>query len=326
MMRWLRNLLAVSPGHSLSANRQAAAWTLAIALTLLFWLPLWAGGGLVGGDVYSYYLPQKSFYADRLRAGELPLWNNRTGYGYPLIAESQTGAFYPPNLLLYSTLDLNTAYNINHLLHYVLAFVFTWTYARAMGLRTVGALLCALVYVYGWFPPRVCWEWAILTGAWLPAALWCTERFLQSHRWRFALLLTLVLAVQLFAGHFMLAFLTLLVLAVYVPARVWLGGPGLPFRPVIPSARNDKPPETRCRSRLIAVGILAGALALGLALAAVQLLPAWELKQLSQRDAPGEHHDPMRGAIPIAYWSQMVRPWHWYAVTMNRDDMLEDLA
>ena len=103
---------------------------IAVVLTLLFWGPLWLGYGFVGGDLYPYFFPQKAFLADRLRAGEFPLWNNLTGFGYPVLGESQTGAAYPPHVVAYYLLDVNTAYNVEHLLHYVLCFVATWLFAR----------------------------------------------------------------------------------------------------------------------------------------------------------------------------------------------------
>jgi hypothetical protein len=52
----------------------------AIGLTLLFWWPLASGGGLVGGDTYRYFLPQKVIYAELLRNHELPLWNDSVGF------------------------------------------------------------------------------------------------------------------------------------------------------------------------------------------------------------------------------------------------------
>src|SRR5579872_5361179 len=73
----------------------------AVLLTIVFWRPLWTGGGLVGSDIYAYYLPQKAFFADSLRAGVLPVWNNLVGHGYPLVAESQTGVFYPLHWAFY---------------------------------------------------------------------------------------------------------------------------------------------------------------------------------------------------------------------------------
>jgi hypothetical protein len=122
---------------------------LAIALTLLFWGPLWLGYGFVGGDLYPYFFPQKAFFSDRLHAGEFPLWNNLTGFGYPVLGESQTGAAYPPHVVAYYLFEVNTAYNLEHLLHYVLCFVATWLFARRVGLGGSGSVLMAVVFTYG---------------------------------------------------------------------------------------------------------------------------------------------------------------------------------
>lgn len=269
-----------------------------LLLTILFWMPLWTGGGLVGSDIYAYFLPQKSFFAEQLRAGSLPLWNNRIGWGYPQLAESQTGVFYPPNLLLYSTLELNAAYNASQIVHYVLAFVFAWMLARQLALTPLGAGLAALVYAYGWFPTRIGLEWGIVGGAWLPLALWCVERFLQTRAWRFALWLVVVLGLQMLAGHFTLAFITQLTVVAYVPLRIWF-------------APGDSV-GTRRESRLASCGWLFAAVAGAFLLAAVQLLPTWELKQASQRQGVSAEHDPAYGYIPPRYLLQALAPWHWY--------------
>ena len=275
----------------------------------VFWWPLLSGGGFVGGDIYSYYFPQKMAYADVLQQGQWPFWNDRTGHGYPVLGESQTGVFYPLHLAVYTWLDVNTAYSVSHLLHYVLAFVFTAGYARRFGVSMPGALLAGLVYVYGWFPCRSCWEWAIIGGSWLPAALWSVECLLQTRRWRFAGLLALVLAVQLLAGHFQLAWITQLVLVVYVPCRLWL----VPVGGSLPTGR------ARLRSGLV----LLGAGGLGLGLAAMQLLPTWEFRQVSQRAEVGTHHDLQFGSIPAWYWSQAVMPFKWYSPMIDRTAALQ---
>ncbi len=281
----------------------------ALGLTLLFWWPLASGGGLVGGDTYRYFLPQKVTYAELLRNHELPLWNNSVGFGYPILGESQTGVFYPSNVVLYSLFSVNAAYNANFLLHYVLAFVFTWLYARAIGLATWGSGLAALVFTFGWFPPRSGLEWAILTGAWFPAALWCCERFLATRRTRFAVGLSVVLCVQLLAGHFNLAFLTVLTLVAYVPLRLFV-------------ANRDLPPESRSRAKTLC-GLSAVAVTGAALLAAVQLAPTWELMRLSQRVEQGPDHNLRSGAIPVWYLSQMFRPWYWYALGTDRQAALD---
>ena len=151
-----------------------------VGLSVLFWAPLWQGGGLIGGDLYPYFFPQKAVYADQLSDGHLPLWNRLVGFGYPLLAESQTGVLDPPNPLLYRFLSINSAYNVSQLGHYVFAFVFTWLLMRRLSLSRTAAVLGAVVFVYGWFPPRICLEWAIIGGGYLPLCLWCVESFLQT--------------------------------------------------------------------------------------------------------------------------------------------------
>ncbi len=315
----------------MQARRRWLGWLatggLAVGLTLVFWLPIWCGAGFVGGDIYSYFFPQKVIYSESLHAGELPLWNAHAGFGYPLLAESQTGIFYPPNLLLYSWLDAHSAFHVSFLLHYIAAFVFSTMAARRLGLSLLPSWLTALVYVYGWFPPRTCVEWAIIGGTWLPAALWCAESFLASRRWRYAIGLSGVLGVQLLAGHFQIAWFTLLLLVVYVPARAWcfcdngfrlsaLGDrPGTDSREPIAESRSPLSQPRRVTTVAFA------AMLCGLGLAAVQLAPTYELKQRSQRATVGKEHELEFGAIPPTYlFTQIFSPSHWYSPLTNRED------
>jgi hypothetical protein len=299
----------------MQARREWLGWLatggLAVGLTLVFWLPIWCGAGFVGGDIYSYFFPQKVIYAEALHAGELPLWNAHAGFGYPLLAESQTGIFYPPNLLLYSWLDAHSAFHASFLCHYIAAFVFSTMAARRLGLSLLPSWLTALVYVYGWFPPRTCVEWAIIGGTWLPAALWSAESFLATRRWRFAIGLSGVLGAQLLAGHFQIAWFTLLLLAVYVPARVWFISSGRQ-----PMADGRWPLSFPLRT----TSVTYMAILFGLTLAAVQLVPTYELKQLSQRATVNKDHELDFGSIPPWYWSQVCRPSHWYSPLTDRDD------
>jgi hypothetical protein len=200
----------------------AALVTVGIALTMLFFPVLWLGGGLIGGDLYTYFLPQKQFYADMLAQGEVPWWNPLVGHGYPVIAESQTGVFYPFHLVAYWLLDVQTAWNVVHLLHYVLAFVATAGWIRVWGGSFGAQVFGATVFVYGWFPPRACLEWAILGGSYLPMCLWCIEAFLRTQFSRWLLVFSLAIGCQLLAGHYHLAFFTWLTVAGYALWRWWV--------------------------------------------------------------------------------------------------------
>jgi len=145
----------------------------------------------------------------------------------------------------------------------------------------------------------MCVEWAALGAAWFPAALWCGESFLQTARRRYLIILSFVLAVQMLAGHFHLAFITQITLSAYLVLRlIWVSGG---VSPAILAQRYRA---------MIYCGI---AILAGFGLAAIQLGPTWELKSLSQRAALGAEHDPGFGFIPWWYLGQLILPWSYYA-------------
>lgn len=289
---------------------------LGVGLTMWFWLDLWLGGGLIGGDIYTYFMPQKSFYADSLKQGLIPLWNPLVGHGYPVVAESQTGLFYPPNLLLYRLLDVNTAYNVNHLLHYILAFLAMVAVARELGLSLSAGLLASLVFVYSWFPPRCCLEWAIVTGAYLPVCLWMLLRYQKTGQKLWLWGLSGCLTLQLLAGHFNLAFITQLMLFVWVVASY------------VASLVTSKKPGVSATSMFTKKAFLPGiALTCGILMASIQLLPTWVMKQNSQRKTTSSaEFDPEYGHIPPEYLSQAILPWYWYEAPANLDSRLGQMT
>lgn len=289
---------------------------IALAMTFLFWWPLYQGAGFIGGDLYPYFFPQKAFYSDSLKAGIFPLWNDLSGFGYPVLAESQTGAAYPFHFVFYSLFDLNTAYNLEHLLHYLICFAGSLLFARRVGLKTGGAYLAAVTFTYGWFPPRACLEWAILTGAWMPVALWCVESFLQTGWWRYAIGLSVTLGLQLLAGHYHLSFITLLLVTTYAAFRIWQMA-----RPSGGDVAIKRSGFTRFAAALILAVLCGGGLA------AVQVLPTWELKQRSTRIITGGEYDPAYGHMPPAYVTQVFAPWSWYSLLeIDEENPVRDLA
>lgn len=283
-------------------------------LTYLFWDVLWLGGGWIGGDMYSYYMPQKFAYQQALARGEWALWNDLVSLGYPQHAESQTGVFYPFHLLFYSTLSLNDAYHINQLVHYIIAFAGMTLLAQSFGLSLRASLLAGLVYVYGWFPERNCLEWAIIGGAWLPWAVWSLEQFLSTRMWRYLIGLSVIITMQLLPGHFVIAFLTLLTVTAYTVARLW-------WVPAFGESQTENSPTARKLPLALAVG---GALFVAFSLSAIQLLPTWQLKQESQRELAV--HDVGYGNLPPGYLSQVILPWKWYRLSApERDAQIQQL-
>lgn len=301
-----------------AANCRETSWrewlialVIGCGLSLYVWRGFLSGGGLVGGDTYPYFFPQKQVLAESYARGEIPLWHNRTSLGYPLLAESQAGVFYPTNQLLYRFLDIHSAYHVSILLHYAAAFVFAWRFCRSQKLSTPSALLAAMVFEYGWFPVRVSLEWSIIGGVWFPLCLWMTERFLQwPNRQRLACL-SLSLATHLLAGHFTLAFITQLTCLGFA----WLSSPRQRLANEASTSAAESPSadsvQTMVLSRWRAAASVVMAIVIAVALSAIQLGPTYELRHLSQRDGSHAVFNPSDGHMPPMYLTQLVASW-WY--------------
>lgn len=263
------------------------------SLSLLMWQGLLQGNDLTGGDTWPYFFPQKTVLAESFANHELPLWHDLTGLGYPLLAESQAGVFYPTNQILYRVTSINRAYYISIVLHYAFAFIFAWRFVRCQQVSNWPALLAAMIFVYGWFPARISLEWSIIGGVWLPLTLWLTHDFLQRPSpWRFAMLST-CLGIHLLAGHFTLAFINQLCLVLYAALQLLVG------------PKDNRP-------KLLTAAAIPAAVIVGLVIGAAQLLPSMELKQVSQREGARTAFKPGYGHMPPLYLTQLVGSWSWW--------------
>ena len=120
---------------------------------MFFWYwPIFFGDRPVGGDVSAFFYPLMQSYDESLEKGSLvSLWNDRWGYGFPSLAESQTASLYPIHVLLYSMLNTSEAFVLNLLIHMIMAALSAYFAARVMGLRPLGAWLCGFVIFAGDF-------------------------------------------------------------------------------------------------------------------------------------------------------------------------------
>lgn len=291
-------------------------------LVVIVWWPLVKGGGLVGGDIYPYFFPQKQVVAESFSNGSIPLWHHRTGLGYPLHAESQAGVFYPTTQVLYRAVDIHSAYNINLLIHYWLALVFSWRLLRCYRIGMWPALFGAMIFVYGWFPARVSLEWSIIGGVYFPLCLWQTEEYLRCPSSRRIGLLAICLGLHLLAGHFALAFIIQLTCLLYAAARTWQTGRCSVTEEKVAkgqAVQHDSLTKAMTRNCMAIVA----AIGLALFLAAIQLLPTLELKRLSQRQPAEETakaFDPAYGHMPPGYITQVVASWwSWHSADSVRD-------
>ena len=268
------------------------AAVLALAVLLVFWRLLLTNRVLATGDAFAYFTPYRDFANQALRTGKLPLWNPFLFLGSPFLANPQSAVLYPlhwPFVALSAGKSLAASAG----LHFWLAGLGMALFVRrAARLSWPASLVGGLVFMLGgYLGARVGQINQLSAVAWLPWLLWLLEEAWGRERalaagpgrvnWIAAAALALVVALQLLAGHSQTAFINLAGLSV---AAIW---PAIAALLAWLWTRLRRVGQPMDRAGLGAGGrrllLLVPVVALGVGLAAVQLLPTLELAGQSIR-------------------------------------------
>lgn len=218
------------------------------------------GADEIASDLLHFSYPYHEFWAnDYLKKGRVPLWNQYLGSGLPILAEAQTGMFYPLGIVLYLLLPTVMAFNWLIIGSFLLAAIGTYWYARELGLKGSSAFFSAVVFTLSGFMWGHLRHVPVITAlAPMPVMFLATEKILRNPKkviW--ASILAVATAFSVFAGHLSTSYQMILMASVYFFLRLKED-----IRPVI----------------LFGVGITAAIL-----VCAVQLVPTAELIGLSTR-------------------------------------------
>lgn len=113
----------------------------------------------------------KNLTLDAEKKFELPLWNPYTFSGTPLLANFQSGAFYPFNIVHFF-LPFSLSWSILILIQPVLAALFLFLFLRNLNIGKLAAYIGAITFAFCGF--SISWlEWGniLSTGLWLPLIL-----------------------------------------------------------------------------------------------------------------------------------------------------------
>ena len=262
-------------------------WIVGIGLVTavaLFWVfRIWLPGtevGLLTSDVFLYYLPIYETLYGTLLEGELPLWNPWQLCGIPRLASLQAGFFYPVHVL-YLLLPVKLAFGLSGLLHLALVAVSMAALGRRLGLATAAIAVAALVLaIRGRYPGMVFFPNMLEAAAWLPLGGLAVVALVRGAGRRALGLLSACTGMSLLAGYPQMS-----VYGVY--------GWGALLAALLLAERKRAADWLRCS------GFFGLAIALGACLAAVQLLPGWELSAEGTR-SPGS----------LTRWQQF--PFGWF--------------
>jgi hypothetical protein len=175
------------------------------------------------GDSLEQHYPWAFQLAQSLKDFKLPFWTPLIQCGFPLVAESQVGAFYLPNLLLLGLLPFHVAYSYMNLLHWFIAGWGTYVYARQMKLESMPAFVAAVVFVFGGAYGGAYYNMTSLkTVCWFPVALYFLEKYLEKQKGCFLFGMALVISQSFVAGYLQMAALTWLIFGAYALMRIFV--------------------------------------------------------------------------------------------------------
>ena len=250
------------------AGKHLAWLTLAAAAALLILLgwPLVVGRMYMSDDLKAMSLPMRYCYSHALAAGDSFLWSPQLFCGFYLQGD-QAGMTHPLHWLLYRTLPLTEAFNIEFLFSYPWMFAGVFLMLRRWRFETYAALFGAMAFTFGGYNIMHFMHMGpVAIVSQIPWLIFVNDVVLcTADRKRLALAqmgVALLTASQILLVHPQHVGFSLMAEAVFIAWRFrdWAGWRRLP--------------------------ILLVAKTLGVAMAAVQILPTWDVLAASTHLAP----------------------------------------
>ncbi len=130
-------------------------------------------------DPVRQIIPWKSLVVESISSGALPLWNPYEMAGKPLLANFQSGVFYPFNILLFLK-PFFLSWTLFIILQAVLSGIFLFSYLKNLRLDSRASLFGAISFVFSGF--SIAWlEWGNIlhTALWLPLVLLSTDKIFE---------------------------------------------------------------------------------------------------------------------------------------------------
>ncbi len=226
-------------------------------------------------DLLNAGVPFRAFFGESVRRGELPLWSPAIYTGFPILAQAEHGPFYPFNWLFFSLWPPYVAVAFAQVLPLFIGGLGLFLLAREWRLPMGPALFAAGTFgLSGFFIAHMRHLSMNDAACWIPHLFLWGDRVIGGRSKYAPLVLALLWALQISAGHLQISFYTGILLAPFLIARAVQMDSTLPDgfwswpRHII---QNPGLQKAAC------------ALLVGLLLMLVQLVPCWELAQLTHR-------------------------------------------
>ncbi|OAM89068.1 hypothetical protein AW736_14820 [Termitidicoccus mucosus] len=151
-------------------------WLFALAVVFLGDL-LFFGKIFLSRDMLSGFFQTAVFETQGLLNGDTPFWNPYWGGGKPLIADTTSQAFYPPNIL-FLFFQPALAMNLFWLLHFFIGGLGMWFFCRQINVAAAAAFIAGVSFMFGtWLVAQLEFPFNGAAGVWVPWIFGMLARF-----------------------------------------------------------------------------------------------------------------------------------------------------
>lgn len=269
----------------------------AVVTVVLFAEFIFSDRMLYGEDSLSLGYMARAYFAERLSAGDFPLWSPRLLGGIPFLEAISAGDSVYPTSLLYLFIEPYRVLGWKLVLHVLGGGFFMYGWARSLGLgrpaATLGGLawLMAPVIVTLALPGN---DGKLMVASLAPLVFWAAESVLRSPSGRTAAGLAGAVALTSLTTQFQTAYFlfgTVGAYAVFRAVQLWKG-------------QGTESGPHRPRRALVPLAIFLGSAVLGAGMATVQLIPAAQyVTESSRRIATTVEATPQERLAYSSSWS-----------------------
>lgn len=262
-----------------------------LGLTLVFFAAVLippAGQVMAGHDMVGNYYIYWEVVRESLRSGRLPLWEPNIFGGFPFLAQPQQNTFYPPNWINLIA-PVRIGVSLYMVFHVWLAAFGMYLFTRSMGGRRLPSVLAGIGFAFGgllagrlWAGHQPVYAVFIWTPMMLVALAWAVDR----KSWLAAVIAGVPFALSLLAGH--------------IPSFLYVGIVWAAFAIYLFISQPGN------RMGVARAAIVAGVV--GLALAAVQLVPFLQFSATSGRVAEADFEFATDYSLPPAHLITLIIP------------------
>ncbi|MDO8497084.1 MAG: hypothetical protein Q7S61_00875 [bacterium] len=158
----------------------------------------------------------KHILANQLHNNLFPWWEETVAGGFPFIGESQIGAFYLPNIVLFRFLPYVLAYNFSYIVCFLLAMIGCHLLFYEKTKNKIISSMGAIGFVFSApFYLQMVHMNLLQTYSLIPLIFYFYLKYFQSKKIKYILLTAICISQQIFAGYIMTPFMTIVFLSLY---------------------------------------------------------------------------------------------------------------